>query len=124
MRFRKRIAELEKKIKEMREKITWLSEENATLHTQVDDDALKRANNTKVLRDMLENKKQNAEKHLAELVDDFQIDVRFIEACKKQIEDARRQLKKLDGEESEPCRTKALLDNMERMKEAKRMVER
>ena len=38
MWLKNRIAELEKKL-------TWLSDENATLHTQVDDDALKRAEN-------------------------------------------------------------------------------
>lgn len=50
-----------------------------------------------VLRDVLETKKQNAENHLAELVDDPQIEAKFIKACKKQIEDAKRQLKKLDS---------------------------
>ena len=55
-----RITELEKKINEdgqiwnkfliekykpLAEKIIWLSDENATLHTQIDDDALKRAEN-------------------------------------------------------------------------------
>lgn len=50
------------------------------------------------LRDALENKEQNAEKHLAELVDDPQIEARFIKACEKQIEDAERQLEKLDSD--------------------------
>ncbi|KKL06245.1 hypothetical protein LCGC14_2597940, partial [marine sediment metagenome] len=37
-------------IKELKEKITWLSEENAKLYTQLDNDALKRATNTDVLQ--------------------------------------------------------------------------
>ena len=52
------------------------------------------------MRNSFTNKKENAEKHLAELVDDPQIEVRFIKACEKQIEDAKRQLEKLDSNDS------------------------
>ncbi len=41
---------VDKELSELKEKITWLSEENAKLYTQLDNDALKRATNTDVLQ--------------------------------------------------------------------------
>lgn len=47
-----RANDMDKEISEHEKKLTWLSEENAKLYTQVDDDALKRAKNTEVLREL------------------------------------------------------------------------
>ena len=48
------IESINKEMLELKEKITWLSEENAKLYTQLDNDALKRATNTEVLRELYE----------------------------------------------------------------------
>ena len=42
----------ESRIAEIEKKITWLSEENAKLYTQVDDDALKRAENSQEISEI------------------------------------------------------------------------
>jgi len=55
--------------------------------------------NTQLSQELLDIEKKK--RKLAELVDDPQIEVRFIKACEKQIEDAKRQLRILGGDKSE-----------------------
>ncbi len=88
-----------KEVEELKEKqIHWATLENVTVCRLGIEDL------EEVLRDMLENKKKNAEQHIAELVNEPEIEERFITACRKQIEDAKRQLKKLGGGKELPKR--------------------
>ena len=89
--------EMNKRTDHLHDEIHELKESLKALGGFSNEHAYDIANQEEVLRDMLENKKKNAEQHIAELVNEPEIEERFITACRKQIEDAKRQLKKLGG---------------------------
>jgi len=81
----------------LKEKITWLSEENAKLYTQVDNDALKRANLEKVLRKLLSKLDGKEKDSESEKQRDNNRDGHQFVICPHSGDDSKLSEEKLDG---------------------------